>query len=138
MLAHGVATSVALGSGAALLAAGVSLGRGDVAVVTGAGLAAYILVLFALLLSLELSVRRLDVSRNETAEWLQFRLTAVKLIFALVLAQFLYAFILLRAATMRSVEWRRARYQILGQNQIRLIEDIPFRDRSTSALDQAR
>jgi hypothetical protein len=138
VLAHGIATGVALGSAAALLAAGLSTGRAEVAALAGTGITVYVLVLFALLLSLELRVRRLGVCSSRDAEWLDFAVTAVKLLVAVVLAQFMYAFILFRAATMRSVVWRRARYQILGRSRIRLIEDTPFRDRSSSALDQAR
>jgi glycosyltransferase involved in cell wall biosynthesis len=138
VLVHGIGTCLALGSAAALLAAGLSTGRWEVAVLTGAALATYVLVLFALLVGLELSVRRLGVSRNHAADWLDFPITAFKLIFAVALAQLLYAFTLFRAATLRTVEWRRARYAILGRSRIRLIEDNPLRDRSSSALDRAR
>jgi len=138
VLAHGIATCMVLGSAAALLVAGLSTARGDVVVLTGAALATYFLVLYALLIGLEFSARRAVVSGNRAKEWLDFPVTAVKLILAVVLAQFLYAFSLFRAATMRSVEWRRARYEILGQSRIRLIEYNPFGDGSSSALDRAR
>jgi len=125
ILFHGMATCVALGLAVLLFLAGLVLGYTDIVVLTGTALAAFFLVLFFLLISLELSTRGVS-RRNRAAGSLLQPTTIAKLMLAVVLTQALYAYVLFKAATARTVEWRRARYDILEGGRIRLVEYRPF------------
>ncbi|HSS64063.1 MAG TPA: glycosyltransferase, partial [Gammaproteobacteria bacterium] len=137
VLFHGMASSAALGSAALIFFAALALRYGELAVLTGAVLAAFFLIPFALLLILESSVRGASGDRNRASGRMRHPVSAFKLMLAVVLTQILYTYVLVRAATMRSVAWRGARYEIVGRGRIRLVEYSPWTRSALSLIPRA-
>ncbi len=137
VLLHGMASCVALGLAVLLVLAGLVLGYTDMLVLTGTALAVFFLALFCLLIILELSIRGSSCLRNRAARSVLQPVTTCKLMLAVVLTQALYAYVLFKAATARTVEWRRARYEILEGGRIRLVEYCPFPDSTAPIITKA-
>ena len=94
-------------------------------------------ILFALLLILERSVRGVSRYRSQASERMRHPVGAAKLMLAVVLTQVMYAYVLVKASTMRSVAWRGARYEIVGRGRIRLVEYSPWTRSAMSLIPRA-
>jgi cellulose synthase/poly-beta-1,6-N-acetylglucosamine synthase-like glycosyltransferase len=125
VLLHGWGTSLVLaGTVIALVIALASRSWTAVGWLTAA-LAVYEASMFALLIPVEFSIRRIVRSRGEASGWLSPS-SVLKLLVAVPATQFVYPRALFAAMRMRIVDWRGVSYDVAGPWQIRLLSYQPY------------
>ena len=125
VVAHGIGTTFGLFATVLFLAFAAARHEYQAALMVLAGLILYQASMFILLIPIELSVRRIARARGDSTGWLGVG-SAIKLLLAVPVTQFVYGWALAGTMHMKIVDWRGVSYRIDGPWDIRLIEYRPF------------
>jgi hypothetical protein len=131
LAAHDLATSLALWVGGLSLIVAMATGDGAAARWLLAGIGLQWGVLIAVLMGMEVCIRRILAARGEPTAWLGLCGLA-RAGPAMVLTLAIYPAAVLCALRLQEVSWRGIRYQVEGPGQIRMIEYRPYGGRPES------
>lgn len=126
VVVHGVLTTAVATAGVLGFAGTLLTGRWWPALWLFLGLSMYAMVMAAIVVGLEHSVRRLVRQRRESTDWID-RNGAFGLLLAAPLAQLIYCWALLSTTVAKAFRWRGIDYQIVGRTGIRMLGYSPYR-----------
>ncbi len=125
LVVHDLATSLALWGGMLSLIAAMAVGDGAGAWWLLVGMGLQWGVLIAVLMGMEIGMRRMMAARGEPTAWLGLCGLA-RTVPAMVLTLAIYPAALLCAMRLREVGWRGIRYRVEGPGRIRMVEYRPY------------